>query len=121
MIMKADPTIAGDADHQSERPRERSNDMKELEEQSQAEDRGLLHCLGRCGLTVGQEVIAFDPRDYVDDIETPNCHRPATIVKLYPCGEPYPQEWLADLRWDHDGRITGRHFAWGIKTRRTLK
>lgn len=61
----------------------------------------------------GTRVMVFDPRIYKDDLTTPDCIKPATVVRWYGMISKrfgkYPS--LIDVVFDHDSRESRAHFA----------
>jgi len=66
-------------------------------------------------LKIGDKVMVFDHRLFLDDKITTSTmtHNSATVLSIYKTPKYY--EDVADVRFDYDGRISKAHFIWGIE------
>lgn len=67
----------------------------------------------------GTRVLVFDPSIYYDDISTPNCIKPATVVCWYASRSTITNlvdESLIDVIFDHrPDRISRAHFTYCVE------
>ena len=66
-------------------------------------------------LKIGDKVMVFDHRIYIDDKITPKemTFKSANVLKIYKT-DKYDED-VVDVRFDYDGRISRAHFVWGIE------
>ena len=66
-------------------------------------------------LKIGDKVMVFNHRIYIDDKITPKemTFKSANVLKIYKT-DKYDED-VVDVRFDYDGRISRAHFVWGIE------